>query len=586
MYRLPIQEPKTVMTKHLIFIAVLLAMAINLMLAQDSPPPSATIATQQAPRKPALQFYPSQSIEIRGLIGERESFTSYLLISSDTKVQLKVTLKPLRDAGQSTFLHSDFLTVSPNPLDIEAGQSTELSISVEDSGKPGTYTGELELTEENGGDRWIIPVEVKLTQNTNASIYSEDENPLINTAGSSMFNFLLPRSIRQQGINLRIDNESDEDLTVSNISLALKGQGANAAFTEAFLELDTNLLRMKIAPKGLETLTLQFDKMALKSLPTDTYKGEFRVYFKDAAEPLATQVTVNKRMGAFGAILLLILGIIAGRWIKGLDKARNQMELMERFVPLRVKVDKLTDKLAQKQLWEELALLEAEINKVQSDETRATVEELFPPLEKKIAQIRELEALHERLAEQFKDEKASPEVKSQASQQLRAARDAILDGKEEEAQEALQKVAELINNLSEGKSKGILDEVAIPAAQAVKRQIGKLFQAFQGAEEEKGKAEKHGRWESFFFRAMQLISGVKMSARFQYGFIRPLVTLATFIVLLLLGFNEIYINGGETFGAEGIMDYLKLFLWGVVSDVFSRSLTSDELVGGFMNKSV
>ena len=57
---------------------------------------------------------------------------------------------------------------------------------------------------------------------------------------------------------------------------------------------------------------------------------------------------------------------------------------------------------------------------------------------------------------------------------------------------------------------------------------------------------------------------------------------ATFIVLLLLGFNEIYINGGETFGAEGIMDYLKLFLWGVVSDVFSRSLTSDDLVGGFM----
>ncbi|MCB0586550.1 MAG: hypothetical protein KDD06_14665 [Phaeodactylibacter sp.] len=570
------------MLKRLILIIAILGTGFRFSSAQETAvQPSNAHPTAE---KPVLEFYPSQSIEIRGLLGQGESFTSYLLISSARNMQLTAKAKPLRDADKGTFLRSDLLSLSPNSISIEAGRDAELTFTVKDGAEPGTYTGELELLDEKSKNSWAVPVEVSLRHDASAKIFPEDEAPQVNTVSRSFLNFLLPESIRQEGINIRIDNEGDEELAISNVSLALKGQGTNAAFTEAFLKLDTSRLNLEIGPKGLETLSLNFDKNALKTLPTDIYKGEFRVYFKDASEPLSTTVTVNKRMGAVGAILLLILGIVVGRWIKGLDKAKNQIELMDRFVPLRVKVDNLTDKLAQKQLWDELAQLEKEIDKVQSDESRAAVEEHFPPVEKKIARIQELEALFERLSEQFKEEKASSETKSQASQQLRVARDAILDGKEEEAQQALQKLDELMSAISKDKSKGILDEVILPAAYSVKRQMDKLFETMKDGEGEKEKAEQPGGWESFFFRAMQLISGVKMSARFRYGFVRPLVTLATFIVLLLLGFNEIYINGGETFGAAGIMDYLKLFLWGVVSDVFSRSLTSDDLVGGFIGK--
>jgi len=570
------------MKRKLLLIAAILGIAFQSLPAQDTaaPPLAGTTAAQQT----RLQFYPSQSLEIRGLLGEGESFTSYLLISSGVKIELTPRLKPLKDAAQSSFLNSDYLSASPSPLSIEAGQSAEFSLTVQEGAKPGNYSGEMELADESGGNTWTIPIVVNLRRPANARIYPDDEAPMVNTASYSPFNFLLPKSIRQEGVNIRIDNESEDGLAVSSISFALKGENTNEAFTEAFLKPDTNLLRTGIGAKGLETLSLRFDKDALNSLPNDTYKGEFRVYFKDAAEPLSTSVTVNKRMGAFGAIILLILGIIVGRWIKGLDKARNQMELMERFVPLRIKVGQLTDKLAQKGLQDELARLEAEINKVQSDESKTAVEELFLPLEKKVDQIRELEALHERLEEQFREDKANAAIKTQASQQLRAARDAILDGREEEAQEALKKLDELIKSLSEERSKGILDEVVLPAALAVKRQMDKLFQAMEAEKGEKGAGKEPAQWEQYLFRAMQWISGVSMSARFRYGFIRPLVTLATFIVLLLLGFNEIYINGGETFGADGVMDYLKLFLWGVVSDVFSRSLTSDDLVSSFTGK--
>lgn len=462
------------MKQHLVLIAIVLGITVQAGRAQDT----ATLPTP-APQKPELQFYPSQSIEIRGLLEEGESFTSYLLVSSNRKISLTAKLKPLKDDYQSSFLHSDYLSASPNPLNIEAGQSVEFSITVEEGAAPGNYRGEMELTAGDGVNSWTIPVMVSLRRVANAKIYPDDESPLINTASRSPFNFLLPRNIRQEGINIRIDNESEEGLAVSNISLALKGENTNAAFTEAMLSPDTNLLRTGIDAKGLETLRLRFNKEALNGLPNDTYKGEFRVYFKDAAEPLTTPVTVNKRMGAFGAIILLILGIIAYRWIKGLDKARNQMELMERFVPLRVKVGQLTDKLTVKSLQDELAQLETKINKVQDDESKAEVEALFSPLEKKIDQIRELEALFERLNEQFSDDKAPAAIKTQASQQLRTARDAILDGREEETQEALKQLDELIQSLNKDKSKGILDEVVLPAAQAVMRQMDKLFEVVE-----------------------------------------------------------------------------------------------------------
>lgn len=571
------------MKRHLMLIAALLGFVLNGMYAQDAASEAAS-----APAKAELQFYPSPSIEIRRLLSEGETFSSYLLASSDKDVQLEARLRPLIDTVQSTFLQSDLLSISPATLVIDAGQEAELAFTVDNSAdiEPGTYTGELELKEANGSSSWIVPIKVILRRPADARIYPDDENPTIQYAGPSFLNFLLPRNIRQESLHIRIDNESEENLTVSGISLALKGQGSGAAITREFLSQKDRYPQLNIAHRSLETLSLPFARKAFRHLPADEYTGEIRIFFEHSPGPLVANVTINKRMGAAGAILLLLLGIVVGRLIKGLDKAKGQMELMERFVPLRVKVDNLTEKLAQKQLWEELEQLEVKINTVQDDESKATVEALFPPLEQKIRQLHELEALHERLAEQFKEEKPDTDTKNQASQQLRAARDAILDGKEEEAQAAIQKLDALMEGLKKAKSKGILDEVAIPAAQAVKRQIGKLFESMQAEKGAETKSREPSGWERFFFRAMQVLSGMKMSARFRYGFVRPLVALATFIVLLLLGFHEIYINGGDTFGSAGIMDYMKLFLWGVVSDVFSRSLASDDLASRFTGKDI
>ena len=144
------------MTKHLMLIATLLGVVLTGVSAQEtaSPPPATTVPIPQTENKPDLQFYPSQSIEIQGLLDEGESFSSYLLISSNRKIELSAKFKPLKDDVQFTFLRSESLSVTPNQLSIEAGKNTELSFTVMggDEIEPGNYTGELELTEESGLD--------------------------------------------------------------------------------------------------------------------------------------------------------------------------------------------------------------------------------------------------------------------------------------------------------------------------------------------------------------------------------------------------------------------------------------------------
>ena len=368
---------------------------------------------------------------------------------------------------------------------------------------------------------------------------------------------------------------------MDSFSLALIGETTHAALTETFVNWEN--ADKNLHANELELLSFRFQPDKGEKLRADQYQGELRVYFKDYPEPLSLPLTVSARAGSFWVIVTLLLGILLGRLIKDLNKAQGQIALMRRLVSLRAEVELLSDKLAQKQLWDDLSRLETDINGVFSDEAKLEVENKFPPLEKKIQQARELEALFERMGEQFKTAEASAEEKQQASQQFRLVRDMVLDGKETEAMEGLKKLDDMISAQAE-KSKGFFDELAAPAAEAMKRQFAKMVQSLQGEGPGQQEGKEPGMMEKFFFQAMQLLSGVKISARVRYGFIRPLVTLATFIVLLLLGLNEIYIQAGDTFGSEGLLDYLKVFLWGVVSDVFSRSLTTDDAVASFLGK--
>ncbi|MCB0572568.1 MAG: hypothetical protein KDC66_22525 [Phaeodactylibacter sp.] len=515
------------------------------------------------------------------LDGEAGNYSGLLMLRSQAGVELAASLSPLQDASSGYFIAADNIALSAHTLSIGAGKSSSLVYSIQGASQPGLFTGTLELSQQGGGCRWEVPVSIELSREGQVRIVEDGPALSLKTVAPSFLNFLLPASIRQEGINFRVENEGPTTVNMDSFSLVLIGENTKDALTESFVSWEN--ADKNLHASELEMLRFRFRQDMERKLKADQYEGELRVYFKDYPEPLSMPLTLSARAGSFWVIVTLLLGIFLGRLIKDLNKAQGQIVLIRRLLPLRAQAEQLSDKLARKQLWDELDKLEADINGVFSDEARETVAQKFPPLEKKIAQARELEALFERMEEQFKTGNANAEAKQKASQQFRLVRDMIMEGKEAEAMSGLHTLDEMIS-AETGSSKGFFDELAAPAAEVVKRQLEKLMESLQSGETPQAEGREPGKLEKAFLRVMQALSGVKVTARVRYSLIRPLATLVTFIVLLLLGLNEIYIQAGDTFGADGLLDYLKVFLWGVVSDIFSRSLTSDDAVAAFIGK--
>ena len=65
--------------------------------------------------------------------------------------------------------------------------------------------------------------------------------------------------------------------------------------------------------------------------------------------------------------------------------------------------------------------------------------------------------------------------------------------------------------------------------------------------------------------------------RFLVHFAKPVLWIFLVFVTLLIGINDIYIQGGDTFGAGGLWDYLRLIVWGAASEIFSSGITDTQM---------
>jgi hypothetical protein len=74
-------------------------------------------------------------------------------------------------------------------------------------------------------------------------------------------------------------------------------------------------------------------------------------------------------------------------------------------------------------------------------------------------------------------------------------------------------------------------------------------------------------------RVLARLSGLHVSTDdWLNGVARPLLFIVLLIILALLGLQTLYVNAGSTFGAQGVYDYLGLFLWGLSADIAQRTL--------------
>lgn len=510
------------------------------------------------------------SIRFAGLWQEAQtSFQDFILLTSPAGGTFELQMGRLQDPNTRKILSGEEIQLSASSITIAQGKSTEISISIKSIPQPGVYQGALIIYGEEDGCRWDIPITVDMKREGQVAVLELDKKLAIKVVSPSWMNGLVPRKIRHAGLNFRVENTGNAPVQMKDYSLSLKGKATEQVITSA--DVVWQNADKSIPAGGLEVVSFKLNPQ--DRLEADQYEGQLRLYFEDYLSPLSVSVSMSTRIGVSGAILILLLGIIVGRVMKDVNESQDQIELMDQYIPLRAKVDQLKHEGTRDQLTKELLLIEAEINKVANADGRPAVEAKLKQTATKVEHMITLEGLQKQLEEEMAKD-ASADF-SDVEEAIKEARDLIHEGEEEAIQSSFKEIKDLLLGEDDSSSKGGLGEDEFDEKGVAPREESPKDK-IDDKKEETAKDITDTFWqksEKWFFRILSIISGIKVTARVRYGLFRPLVSLATFVVIVLIGFQEIYIKGGDTFGMEGIYDYLKLFLWGVVSDVFSRTLT-------------
>lgn len=504
------------------------------------------------------------------------AFSEVVEVLSPGGGQFEVMTGDLKEKTTRRIISADKITLSNTSLTLTAGEPGQIAITVKDLAEPGEFEGMLYLRQKGGNCRWELPLYLLLYGETQVEVQEEDRTLTVKAVSPSWFNGILPPALRQQRINVRLENLDALPVVLDSFSLSLKGKSSGAAFTEqdmVWVEPQRTL-----RPKG--EMTLQLKLRPQRSLPADEYQGNLRLYFRNQEAPVSVSVNLHNRSGAGWALLALLIGVFCGRIIKDVNASKDQIPLMKKCLSLRAQAGRLEDKSSRQRLEAELDDLEARINQVSSEAERKAIEPAFEPLETKIKKLSELEALIEQAKQNLPEEEDYQANADKLNIAFYKIRDSILDGKPDITQQGMDALTLLLQDL-QGKQKRAVSSPGQSAAKvAMDRSIALILQKDDAAKQ----AKEGSPLERGIVRILNWLSGIRVTARLRFALFRPLVALLTFAVILLLGFQEVYIKGGDTFGAEGLYDYLKLFLWGVVSDVFSRTLIGDKAVNILLGK--
>lgn len=532
-------------------------------------------------------------------------------------------------------ISSTKITLSPS-ITLEKGKLQELEIKFPVPPSPGNYQGNLriyhteirqpkapEASQSSESDTsssdstaqttpppppakpdtivcsWTINVQLNAYESGGVQILGGEQEVTVNTVSESWLNFILS-SAQSEDIDLNVKNTGLSPITVKDFSINLKGKQSNQYLKKNSLILvDSNAV---IQPGTELPVSFMFNEDV--DIAEDAYQGKISLTFPERGnETVSASYLVNRKMGVLGALLTLILGVLVGRMMKDVEKpeAQEQIKLLEQLVPLRAQVADMEDKVAKGKMLAELKAVEKKINNVKDEAVKQEVTAQIPVLDNKIRQLVEWQALwhrvDEKLGSAFKRESAEG---SELYDQVNDVRDAILSGKAEDVKSGLARVG------------GLMEKIRTETTTA--RSADDMFGPEEGEEEATGptisgpkkdggilesiseinltidqKAEKDdptavakvtfwSKAEDILFKVMNFLTGFQANARVRYALFRPIAMIVAFTVILLLGFQQIYVGDGgsanATFGSDGIYDYLKLFLWGLVSDVFSRSVFS------------
>lgn len=280
-------------------------------------------------------------VQLSGRSGELQ--TSLRLTAAEEVPGVTLTAEPLLNIDDKTLsIRPDQVALTPATLNLAAGQSVLVTVSISDDILPGTYQGNLFF--HQAGQSYELGTRLPVTitaQSTPVLDFSPDNvtAQLIQCGGwlglDCALARLLPADYLQAGVNLLAKNQTAGPVVIEDIQPGLQRLGAvNLGSAEDLLRPPAVPLR--VSPQSQQDLNL--------SVPAGwhepgRYKGTVTFYLADEGgrhrpdDLKSVSVDVNIRQGPLGALLLIIIGIAGGRLFQLLSS--GQIKLLQQYYQLR-----------------------------------------------------------------------------------------------------------------------------------------------------------------------------------------------------------------------------------------------------------
>lgn len=386
---------------------------------------------------------------------------------------------------------------------------------------------------------------------------------------------VLPASEFLDDWSVQLRNNGGEPITITRGTVVMRASNSGIVVNEQQIAVAPPANPIASFDIGAATLRLRRDLLS-----PGMYEGEALFFSENGQPPVTVALQVMARVGCILPALAIIMGILIGRLARGLEAPESIEQL--RIVPLLNTLGDSANNLSAA----EAALIRARIEGIRARNDRlepaADLRTAIAALDQRIAGLRELANIETELSKPTWDNSPlkatlTPRIASARIDWLNLDADNVQQAKNANTSIQAEIQAQIVPTFSGG---ALLDRETIregfapalgqapaPAPDNALR-AAELTAAAQSVPTALPDSAPAGSpfWERIR-RWVATLAGFPQDAEVRYYLIRPALWLLALIFLALIGLQTQYVNPGATFGANGVYDYIGLFLWGISSDV-------------------
>jgi hypothetical protein len=553
------------MKRILRLLALLLLPGVASAVNDAAKPPAPTVQVNPADEQP-------RQIDIVGVAeGRQATYTGGIWLMATANVELALVPSPLEGDGLKVPVSS--IRVNSNaPFALQIGTPRLLTVSVDTDLSRGLLHGALKLSSTSSPSVQFPPISISLSLTPKPNIatlpapLSFKATRCLGPLSCGIARLLVPSGEIRSALHWQLADYafSGASVQIPAIASLHDDKGGDVVYLRVGKWSDDESAVLQPLDTALPRPNEKAMDAAFRIDPLWTaghYQGQYSISVKDAAL-LTVPISLDVRDGPLLALGVLILGIFLGRVIQATNSARaqSQMKLLDRYNSISSAVSAI--QYAPNRRLLEISLEDARVDIRLMSRSEQDITNELDLIDKLAADSLKLDMLTAQIVNE-----ADPDREARLQAALDAARAAI---NAKDIATADTKIAQVVSLLAE--SAGALQRAAAATADAVPvpardkgMRVGSLTrETATAAPARKGLSQAMAK-------ALSWLSGTEPLGVGWYYYGRPLLFFLLLVLLAFVGLYNSYIRNA-TFGAEGIYDYMSLFLWGISADVAQKSL--------------